>query len=403
MDFSLGGDGDGSTDWATVSIGDESWSTPEFLDLSTDSTSFSQIDLLEEMKTASRNGTSQVLSSLSQFANILARTGIHGPRHLKAINLKNRAVKIGNGTQFTVFKEIPQDGSQPRSGFMGNEGLVIKRVKLPLSREAGKSLASGNEYRSQLRSLELEILALCNPSIRGHRNIVHLDAWGYDYPYPDTPVPVLFMEAAIMTLTDFLKPGNGHLLGKNPLDVKHQLALDVAAGLEAMHRVRIVHGDIKCDNVLVFKQDNPKVLFCAKLNDFGICIDMETPGRELTIEDYMGTPAWLAPEVRNDDDALPKPFNSEVMLHIDSYSFGLVVLSIFTQNGEPPALSKDVLSNEEVIDSAIQMLRSEDTISSPLRMQLTRAIRGTLAADPWSRPLPCPDLLKADNPAYAAW
>lgn len=386
-----------------MSIGDESWSTPELLDFHTDSSEFSMVDILEETKTATRNGTSQVLSSLSQFANILARTGIHGPRHLKAVNLKNRAVKIGSGTQFTVFKEISQNSDRPGSGFMGNEGLVIKRVKLPLSREAGKSLASGTEYRSQLRSLELEILALCNPSIRGHRNIVHLDAWGYDYPYPDTPVPVLFMEAAVMTLTDFLKQGNEHLLEGNPLDIRYQLALDVAAGLEAMHRVRIIHGDIKCDNVLVFKQDNSKVPFCVKLNDFGVCIDMETPGRKFTAEDYIGTPVWLAPEVRNEDGVGLKPFDPEIMLHIDSYSFGLVVLSIFTQNGQPPALSKDVLSSEDVIDNAVDMLRSEDTIKSSLRMQLTKAIRSLLAGDPWSRPLPDPELLRTDTSAYAAW
>src|SRR5688500_18733843 len=115
---------------------------------------------------------------------------------------------------------------------------------------------------------------------------------------------------------------------------------------------------------------------------------MEAPGKKFTIEDYVGTPAWIAPEVKDDSAGQLKPFDRDGMLHIDSSSNGLVVLSIFTQNGEPPGLSKDVLDSEEVIDNAVDMLRSEDTIASPLRMQLRKAIRGLLAADPWSRPLP---------------
>jgi serine/threonine protein kinase len=231
-----------------------------------------------------------------------------------------------------------------------------------------------------------------------------LVAWGYDYPYPDTPVPVLFMEAAFTTLTDFLRLENEHLLGDRPTDIKYHLALDVAAGLEVMHRFRIVHGDIKCDNVLIFKQDDLKLPFCAKLSDFGVCIDMEMPGSKFTIEDYRGTHAWLAPEVKNKDEMQLASFKPDIMLHIDSYSFGLVLLSIFALHGEPPALDKEAIGGgEEIMENAIQMLRSGDTIPSALRMQLIRAVRGLLAGDPWKRPLPNPELLRADIPAYADW
>ncbi|KAL1957500.1 hypothetical protein VTO42DRAFT_5963 [Malbranchea cinnamomea] len=351
-------------------------------------------DELAERVTLARNGDHEFLSTMSQFTSILSKTGIHGPRHLRAFNLTTRAVRIGRGAQFTVFKD--ESGVQ-------NENVVIKRVNVPLSRDkdSNKSFASGSDYRLQLRTLELEVLSLCNPFLRSHRNIVHLVAWGYDYPLPDTPVPVLFMEAALMTLTDFLKPENEKLLGNNPNDIKHQLALDFTAGIEALHRLRIVHGDVKPDNVLVFRETlNDKVPFCAKISDFGVCVDIESARSGLTIEDYRGTLAWLAPEVRDIERWSGDAFRPEVMFRFDSYSLGLTILSVFVNQGQPVDLT---VEGEDPLDVAISMLRGDDSLPSPLRMQLTRALRSLLDIDPWKRSLPNSDLLKVDSPAYTSW
>ena len=59
-------------------------------------------------------------------------------------------------------------------------------------------------------------------------------------------MPVLFMEAAIMPLGDFLSEET------RSIEVKYQFSLDIANGLEALHHLKIVHGDVKPDNVLVF-------------------------------------------------------------------------------------------------------------------------------------------------------
>jgi Protein kinase domain len=353
------------------------------------------IDLLEESKTSARNGNEQILSSVSHFVGILSRTGINGPRHLKASNLKTRATKIGSGSQFTVFKDKPD-------GFLADDGIVVKRVNVPLSFENGiGTFSQGAEYRTQLRSLELEILSLCNPVLRNHRNIVRLISWGYDYPQPDTPLPVLFMEEALMPLNDFLLQNNfeealsqGNLSG---YDIKYHLSLDIIAGVEAMHRLNIVHGDLKPENVLVFKGDHPDVPFCAKLSDFGVCIDMENSVNPLTIDDYIGTNAWLAPELR---DRTLADFKPELMLRFDAYSAGLVLLSVFCQDGGLIELDID---GEDQVEVALRLLRKEEGIPTAIKRALSSSIRNLLDSNPWSRLLPNTDMLGTETVSYASW
>jgi hypothetical protein len=194
----------------------QSWSNPtdvEELDpnsLNLSDSSLSWIDPLESAITATRNGSAPVLSTLAQFTAILSQTGIHGPRLLKAANLSTRATKIGSGAQFTVFKDP----------LFENE--VVKRVNVPLSSMAEQRFAASTEYRLQLRTLALEVLSLCNPVIRRHPNITSLVTWGFDFPFADMAVPVLFMEAAMMSMDGFLSAE------KTEIGIIYQLALGVA-------------------------------------------------------------------------------------------------------------------------------------------------------------------------------
>lgn len=375
-------------------VAEEALGTPDLLSLSLHSSDensdISSLDLLEEKITSSRNGDTDTMSTMSQFTSLLSRSGIHGPRHLKAFSLKTRAIRIGNGSQFTVFREISHE-------FIGNEGLVIKRVNVPFSREDGTRFASSSVYRLHLRTLELEVLALSNPFLRNHRNIVHLVAWGFDYPFTDTPIPVLFMEAALMTLTELLEEDNKGRLGDNPTDIKYQLSLDVTAGIEALHHLGIVHGDVKPDNILIFKEKSEKVPFVAKISDFGVCIDIESETK-LTIEDYRGTPGWIAPEIL--DRSRWRTFEPEIMFRFDSYSLGLTIVSMFTNRGLPLDFDPEM---NDIVDSSIDMLRGETEIPFALRTQLTKAARSFLAEDPWKRALPSSDILKTDTPAFALW
>ncbi|KAF7718280.1 Uncharacterized protein PECH_002882 [Penicillium ucsense] len=342
----------------------------------------SWVDPLESTITATRNGSASVLSSLSQFTTILSRTGIHGPRLLKAGNLDAQATKIGSGGQFVVFKDPIF------------EGQVIKRVRVPLSSKGPDRFAASIEYRQQLKTLELEILSLCNPLLRSHPNITSLLAWGFDFPSTDLAVPVLFMEAAILPLDDFLKAE------PRPFEVRYQFALDIANGLEALHHLRIVHGDVKPENVLVFASRTEKVPFCAKLSDFGVCLDLEASDGRATAADYRGTDAWRAPELNNDTVGQFGHFSPELLFKFDAYSFGLVLLSLFTSQGQALHFGK---SHQDVSGKVSALLRDQQDITSDTRLELGKSIRNLLAEDPRERRLPSASMLKIDSPAYASW
>ncbi|KAI9790680.1 MAG: hypothetical protein M1833_001769 [Piccolia ochrophora] len=403
-DYGIGGDLDNDYEASTLEDEDDI-----ALELRRDDDLASLPDdsnLLDEKKTATINDTARVLSSASELTSILARAGVDGPRYMKAVNLQARAVKIGDGSQFTVFKDRPggvfrADATQR---IEDPAGLVYKRVNIPFSAQDGGNFSQGLDYRMRLRTLELEILALCHPRIRGHRNVVSLIAWGYDYPYPNTPVPVLMLEAALMTLTDFVKPENASLLDDRAWDVRHHLALDVASGLQLLHRFHIVHGDVKPDNVLIFRQSHPDVPFVAKLSDFGVCVDLQDARESaLTSEDYQGTDEWLGPDARDYDDSKYGPFDSSVMFRFDAYSYGLILLAVFLTAGEAPRLNKYQEDFPSEAEAAIYLLRENEHIPSTLRTQLVKATRQLLAALPASRSLPSPALLETSTSSYAEW
>ncbi|KAG8370240.1 hypothetical protein BUALT_Bualt14G0097400 [Buddleja alternifolia] len=91
-----------------------------------------------------------------------------------------------------------------------------------------------------------------------------------------------------------------------------QLALDLARGLSYLHSKKIVHRDVKAENMLLDTQRN------LKIADFGVArVEAQNP-KDMTGE--TGTLGYMAPEVLDG-----KPYNRKC----DVYSFGICLWEIY--------------------------------------------------------------------------
>jgi serine/threonine protein kinase len=327
----------------------------------------------------------------------LARSGIPGPRDLKVLNLTERGIQIGKGAQFTVFKSHPRAGGLTGRGYADLEGLAVKRVNMKVFRENGVDMTEGDNYQMHLRNLELEIIALCHSEIRNHRNVARLMAWGRDYIDSQTPVPALFVELAECSMDEFLQR-------QSTWHVKHQLALDIASGLEVLHKHHIVHGDMKPENVLIFKTNDSKVRFVAKLSDFGLCTDLLGSVKNIDVYSYAGTNQWNAPELQKRDmfeKFTGMTFEPSLMFKFDAYSFGFVLLSIFCCGGKIPLSS---FGKPTARIEAAEALIQKTELPSSLKSKLCDTVRQLLDSAPSKRPKLSHLLLKTQElSSYTDW
>lgn len=181
------------------------------------------------------------------------------------------------------------------------------------------------------------------------------------------PNVILFLGACtrpprLSMITEYMEIGSLyyliHLSGqKKKLSWRRRIKMlrDICRGLMCIHRMKIVHRDIKSANCLVNKH------WTVKICDFGLSRVMtDTPLRDSS---SAGTPEWMAPElIRNE------PFTEKC----DIFSFGMIMWELCTLNrpweGVPP---------ERVVYAVAHEGSRLDIPEGPL---------GMLIADCWAEP-----------------
>jgi tRNA A-37 threonylcarbamoyl transferase component Bud32 len=107
-------------------------------------------------------------------------------------------------------------------------------------------------------------------------------------------------------------------LGRLPLDESAAYAIEVGRGLAAAHGRRLVHRDVKPQNVLIDPEGR------AKVTDFGIARSLEAKGLTATGR-VLGTTDYVAPE---------QAMGQDIDARSDIYSLGVLLYEMLT--GEVP-------------------------------------------------------------------
>lgn len=219
---------------------------------------------------------------------------------------------LGRGATFAVRRFI---GDLETSGV--DDHIALKSVLTTYTHD------DSPEVKARLVSAMLELRVLSHPQVRREENIVRLlaVAWQSDAVNFDRRWPVLLVEYADRgTLVDFFETENSVATS-----LKWNLCLDVARGLQTLHRLKVVHGDIKLSNVLMYTNsgdENRPVI--AKIADVGgALLDMKKECRLLS-----GTFPWTAPESG-------QLMSRNELLQSDIYSFGLLVWRICIDGKDP--------------------------------------------------------------------
>jgi serine/threonine protein kinase len=271
---------------------------------------------------------------------------------------------LGIGASVKVWRVLhPQDRSD----------LVLKSA-------AGEAVRDREARSLYMKRLVTELRVMSHPPLRDHPNIASLLGliWHCDESYGFPVLPILVMEySPLGTLNNFLDKK------KPSLALKKQLCLDVANGLKALHVCRILHSDVKSENVLVFRSEEGGVL--AKVSDFGSAL-LDCDDGHLRCRVSVTRP-WNAPETECSGGIIPKN-----IWKTDIFSYGMLCWrTILDNKAYPFASARDAqyqaiqkLKNEGyLIETAVIGLEALNTVDET--HDLVQILEWTLQLDPEKR------------------
>ncbi|KAK1831877.1 hypothetical protein QBC39DRAFT_350381 [Podospora conica] len=295
------------------------------------------------------------LPGQAAFVSLLTRLGV--PILNKSANSEGGRDHqfVGVGRSFSVSRAAFALADQSSGGNPFNMGVkvdpdlqnkayVVKRIN-PLP----SSVASD---RVQLAAITNEVRILANETLKSVPHLVKLIGVAWDeLPTLDRHWPRLLIEAADYgNLAEFLTTHDD----SHSWDVKLEITLDILGGLQMLHNHQVAHGDLKLENVLVFRSDRDThplgVKYQAKLCDFGFSVIMSDYEPEATFCAVLGTEPWNAPEL-----CFPTPIEIEHLPAADIYSFALLFARVLMHGGNP----FDGLERDE-----IRKLKSKSTSDS---------------------------------------
>ena len=292
---------DAEIEWATTSLRTILWEADEEAEHSTgDAAVPRQPHETEEFKSA---------SALREFIHVCLTSGLGG-YPIRSLLSSNSTSFIGEGIDYVVqAAELVNKSGQ-------TERVVVKKVKP----NAAHGDTGGPSHRTSARRIKTvlkEIRIARHKPLQKVRYVIDFLHYGWDDYAPNAATPCLTAEyAEYGNMRDYLL-----IRARDPPDPRTLLCLDVVKGLYALHACDIVHGDVKLENMLVFKGYDGKPL--AKVADFGSAVLMNETEQSFT---YLGTPLYNAPEIRAlEDQQGGAKVHRDLLQACDVYSLGLLI------------------------------------------------------------------------------
>lgn len=275
-----------------------------------------------------------------------------------------------------------------------------------------------------------EMVMLSHHAIQDHPYVVTLEGICWDIPRDDQIWPVLVFEKSIYgDLFQFVKAGLGSAL---PTQEKLKLCADIGIAIRDMHLnsmwfflyievdrsqrtnyvIDIIHGDIKHENILIFKDKDHG--FIAKVADFGFSTGFQGENDKIFLPKSR---PWHAPEYHD------RHFSPEEAKRTDIYSFGLVCFWLlfgtsgqlpfapwmqyenaesisFEVNYEHPSILECLKKNEDddLLKWIAWVINCQDDFNDGERKNLKQFFRFTLVRKPDQRNMNYNDLLSSLAP-----
>ncbi|EDR23818.1 CBL-interacting serine/threonine protein kinase, putative [Entamoeba dispar SAW760] len=252
----------------------------------------------------------------------------------KGIEINKRYVfdkEIGSGSFSHVY--LARDK-------IDNQQLVIKTLK--------KEIINNQIYFHQFEQ-EISII----------KKIKHPFIISYYNDYSINNNKFLVLEYAPNTLISYLNKQKSKEKKYTDLSICERIFKELCCAVQFLQKeFNLIHRDIKCENILINENGH------CKLTDFGLCITVNDWEHEKIKKGGIGTPEYLAPEVRT----TPAYYSFKS----DCWSVGCVLYCLITGNFYKLSYNKTIFdeiktsnSNYNMLTEKGKMLLEEDLEKRP--------------------------------------